>query len=1071
MSVQILKPQFASLFVVVEIAWGANLTLPMSGWTWTDITSDVFMSGTDAISFTRGGSDEASVATPGQLTLTVKNNTGKYATTAFSSNYPNVRKNTPIRIRLLYNSSSYTRFVGYVTSFTPTYAQKGNDSRVTIVANGALQRITQSNAMVGSALKRGITSLLGTTTAPVAYWPCEDTITSTLDSFASGIPDAPKMSITAGTQALGSYSGFPCSLPLPVYGGSSWHGRIPTYPLPATNAIQVTFLFQAPGDSGCVPGTCIMQLHCYSPQPIWLLRWGAYGTLTLECWDYNGLLYNSFGPFSLGAIVLPKVIRLKLLQAGPTTVNWGVFVYDIDTNITTSNSGTWIGGASGPIIGQPESVHMFTDGASTSMSAGHIFVQPFNDATATLNSYYQSYIGEDPATRVARLATEEGEFITVTGTSSIDLGPQLPMSYLYLLQESAFTEQGLLADGINQGPTYYVREAATSQNASLVVDADLGQVANILPVDDDKLVCNRFQAQRPGGSSYEVNDITGPFGQTAVGEYVLSGTFNRQYDLQLADCAYWMLNKGTHFAPDNISTVRYPTVPLVLEKTPTLATHVFDTDMLDRIDIINASSVVTQTLIGQTISVAVQGYSESISSTEWHVTYNTSPWDTYRVAVYNDTVDPTYQKWLSTWDTYANGPLPSPWVLTGPSQLTVTSGTVGLPSTGTNGYATYDVGFTPSRLTCTWNFVPGITQTICLINNDEPGFIGYDLGIHCVVTQTNLVLEWRENGGGFNIPYSAGFSPALPVNTVLGLIISANQTTGLVSVTLPDGRFQTFTSFEVTRRMGRKVTVQNIRILTTDPQAVWRTVEADLDLTEYGGRFESDGCQVKTGVSAGATSIAVSIPTGPTWTTAAADLPMTVNILDVPVTVTAIGAASGGANVNTGFESGIAPWGSVGGTISQSSTQVHSGSFSAKNTPDGVTATNWMYSDFILVSPGQVYNVVGWVWFTNTVTNNFTLAVNWFDANYTYITTTGVAGSATAATWTKFDTLHIAPNRAMRGYITPSLGGTPAAGQIWYADDMTFGTGQTFTVTGATVTKSLPAGSPITIWDNPVMEL
>ncbi len=66
------------------------------------------------------------------------------------------------------------------------------------------------------------------------------------------------------------------------------------------------------------------------------------------------------------------------------------------------------------------------------------------------------------------------------------------------------------------------------------------------------------------------------------------------------------------------------------------------------------------------------------------------------------------------------------------------------------------------------------------------------------------------------------------------------------------------------------------------------------DTGEFVGRFESDGVTVLTATaSIGATTLSVNTPTGPTWTTAADDFPFVINVLDIPVTVTAISVASG----------------------------------------------------------------------------------------------------------------------------------------------------------------------------------
>lgn len=142
---------------------------------------------------------------------------------------------------------------------------------------------------------------------------------------------------------------------------------------------------------------------------------------------------------------------------------------------------------------------------------------------------------------------------------------------------------------------------------------------------------------------------------------------------------------------------------------------------------------------------------------------------------------------------------------------------------------------------------------------------------------------------------------------------------------------------------------------------------------------------------------------------------------------------------NGTFESGITPWTSAGGgTISQSSTQKHSGTFSLRMVPDGVATQDGPTSEAMTVVGGQTYTVTSWHWFTNAVTANFDLAVGWFDYNNTLISFSVNVVSAPATTWTQFTNTFTAPLNAAFATVVPILSGTPVAGQIWYTDDVTF---------------------------------
>jgi hypothetical protein len=107
---------------------------------------------------------------------------------------------------------------------------------------------------------------------------------------------------------------------------------------------------------------------------------------------------------------------------------------------------------------------------------------------------------------------------------------------------------------------------------------------------------------------------------------------------------------------------------------------------------------------------------------------------------------------------------------------------------------------------------------------------------------------------------------------------------------------------------------------------------------------------------------------------------------------------SGTLNANTGFESGVAPWTAVNGTITSSGAQVHSGSLSALLTPAGGFAQAWIASEMIPVTAGASYGLSGWVY----------LAAGWvapapvtqtFTASTTWVCPAGVTSISLAEAW------------------------------------------------------------------------
>lgn len=142
-------------------------------------------------------------------------------------------------------------------------------------------------------------------------------------------------------------------------------------------------------------------------------------------------------------------------------------------------------------------------------------------------------------------------------------------------------------------------------------------------------------------------------------------------------------------------------------------------------------------------------------------------------------------------------------------------------------------------------------------------------------------------------------------------------------------------------------------------------------------------------------------------------------------------------NSNQGFETGIAPWTVTGGTVAQSMAEVFEGRFAAQVTPSGTDATVFLSSELLPCMPGQSITATARLWFTNAVTSNVSVSINWFSsaaAGGGYISTSSNNVSASAATWTDLVNAFTAPAGAYQFTINPALSGTPAASQVFYVD-------------------------------------
>lgn len=230
-------------------------------------------------------------------------------------------------------------------------------------------------------------------------------------------------------------------------------------------------------------------------------------------------------------------------------------------------------------------------------------------------------------------------------------------------------------------------------------------------------------------------------------------------------------------------------------------------------------------------------------------------------------------------------------------------------------------------------------------------------------------------------------------------------------------------------------------------------------------RADTDGSAVRAAATAGATTLAVATPSGPLWTTTADDYPMYLDVGGVQVRAT----AAANANLsNQGFESGVSPWTSSGASsFTQSGTQKHSGSFAGRVVPTGAAARTSIGSELIAYPGGELATVTGWMWFTNAVTSNASVGISWYDASSVFISENHVFVSVSAATWTQFTNSFTAPANAAYLQVVAALGGTPAAGQIFYVDDCAVSGLQSFTVDALPAARA--AGLSVSVWHLPVL--
>lgn len=174
-----------------------------------------------------------------------------------------------------------------------------------------------------------------------------------------------------------------------------------------------------------------------------------------------------------------------------------------------------------------------------------------------------------------------------------------------------------------------------------------------------------------------------------------------------------------------------------------------------------------------------------------------------------------------------------------------------------------------------------------------------------------------------------------------------------------------------------------------------------------------------------------------------------------------------GLNANQGFENGLSPWTVSGGTFAQSATQAYQGTYSAQVTPSGSATQTYIGSEMIPCLPDQWITVSGWMWFTTSVTSDASLPVNWWQstgAGGGYVSTSFNNVSVGAGTWTQLSNTFQAPATAYQFSINAVLGGTPAASNVFYVDNV-YGA---YTYTGQQQSTVAEVNWP-DVWPSPTM--
>lgn len=149
------------------------------------------------------------------------------------------------------------------------------------------------------------------------------------------------------------------------------------------------------------------------------------------------------------------------------------------------------------------------------------------------------------------------------------------------------------------------------------------------------------------------------------------------------------------------------------------------------------------------------------------------------------------------------------------------------------------------------------------------------------------------------------------------------------------------------------------------------------------------------------------------------------------------GPAGPALNANPGFENGVlASWTATGCAAAASTLQAHTGTYSGRVVPDGVSSQGGVVTAQIPITPSTSFTATAWGWFTSAVTSTFQVNLDWYGVSQNYLSTATLnTASAPAGTWSPITGTATAPSNAYYCDMAILLTGTPAPAQVWYVDD------------------------------------
>lgn len=527
-------------------------------------------------------------------------------------------------------TSDRVRFWGELASLPKQWDKSTTDSTVPAQASGMLRRLSQGAKPLDSAMTRNFKGV-----SSFAWWPLEDESTAVraanlaqgtsplaviytaqlVDAVcgASDSPPGAKSSLAFNSNA--SRFGGSCFLreqQAPATYSIVFYLKIPS--LPASGS-KVFFSMKMSGQ--------VAKVEC---------------ALSSSSWDI--VFYDI-----IDQVITSSSTGISLISPAGRWVGYNLLLQDDGSDMTYSQRWDTIGafgGGVGPttIAGQnvaPPTRLTFTaqnDTVFEQMNLSHVFVTDidFDLSNDTYRDASNAYLGETAADRLARLSTEEGVPMEITGlaANSETMGYQTIATYPDLIAECWEVDGGIGGEARDALALEYRTRADLESRQDVVLSHALHHLSEVpQPVDDDQAFANDVTVTRVGGSAARAlvtegfTSISEP--PDGVGRYNTDVTLNAASDARLVSIAGWAALVGSW------DQDRYPGISIGLHRSVILA----DDDLYAAVVKMNLGDTVT--LAGlpswmppDDVPQIAQGYTEQLSRFLWQLDLNCTPAGPYQ---------------------------------------------------------------------------------------------------------------------------------------------------------------------------------------------------------------------------------------------------------------------------------------------------------------------------------------------------------------------------------------------------------------------------------------------------------